>query len=155
MKRLLIAIMLAGGFANAATAAPGEIVWQGDIFVKTVTAGCQGSWAVGNFSRAVFKPANLGTNGADTKLSLIGTRNGQRYFWPGAKFGNGAIGGTGIGTTANVFTWTSNFSKATTQPATPTATTQTVVLKATITNFFNNPGCTVTVIGSLGLRPDL
>lgn len=151
MKRFTMAAMMLCGTICSASA---DTVWQGDLFIIVSNATCAANnLPVGAFFRAVFKPANIDDNGTDTKLSLIGSRNAQRYLLAGKAFGNGTFSGTGIGTTADHFTWNSVFTAASAAPA-PTINTQAVTLKATIATFDDIAGCTLTIHGSLGKRPN-
>lgn len=154
MKQALFAIALLGTTAMSAQAV--DFVWQGDIFVKTVQGSCAPNGiSSGTFFRGVFKPKGEGTNGPDTKLSLIGQRNAMRYIFTNAAYGNKpSVPGTFITSTANVAEVNANFSQASATPANPTANTQTIVLKGRITNFAAIGGCTATIVGSLGLRVD-
>jgi hypothetical protein len=154
MKQVLFAIALLGTTAMTAQAA--EIIWQGDVFVKSVVGSCAGAGITsGTFFRGVFKPKGEGTNGPDTKLSLIGQRNAQRYLFANSAYGNKpSVAATFITSTANVVELNSNFSQAKATPANPTANTQTIVLEGKITNFAAIGGCTATIVGSLGLRVD-
>lgn len=129
-------------------------VWQGDMFITAASTACAADgWTINDYMRAVYRPANLVDNGIDSKLSLIGPRNAQRYLVANAAFaGSGTYQGVMITSRANLQSWTSTFSSATVMP-TPTATTQTVVVKATINNFGDVIGCKVTLRGSLGRRP--
>lgn len=151
MRRLVLGTLLLAGAALPAFATE---VWQGDMFVTAVTSACAADGLVVNdFFRAVYKPRNLVDNGVDTKLSLVGPRNAQRYM-----VANGPLTGTGnyqatmITSRANVDSWNGGFSAASVLP-TPTATTQTVVVKVTLNTFGDVAGCTVTLKGSLGNRP--
>jgi hypothetical protein len=158
MKRLLFVVCLLASSAGSSLAA--QVVWEGELYLETVTPACAtGDFRTGFFSshfHAVFRPANLGDNGPDTFLSLITPRSAFQYTFPGQDFGNGTFSATGIGGTAKVFTWnTSKFTLASVKPAQLAPNTQTIVLKAKITNFLSNAACTVTVIAGLGLRPNL
>jgi hypothetical protein len=156
MKRLIMAAMLLGGIAVPASAA--EVVWQGDMYFITVSAACKTKgFNVGSYYRSEFKPRNLGDNGPDTKFSLVTQRSAVAYHWTGADFGNGAIPGNGIGSTANAFSFTSTFTGSGTLPAAAniTPTTRSITVTAKIANFFNTTGCNVTLKGNLGQRLDL
>jgi hypothetical protein len=167
MKVLIVVASLIAGFAAPASATT-LAVWEGFVYVTDVkeatvgactgTTGPGGGVTTGFFTsafHAVFKPAGLVDNGADTKLLLITNRSAFHHLWQGKAFGPGNIPTTGFGGTANIFTYTSTFKSASISPAAPTATTQTVVLKAKVSNFFDNADCTVTLIGSLSNRPNL
>ena len=151
MKRLVTAAMLLAGTGLPAFATE---VWQGDMFITAATTACAADGITANdFLRAVYRPRNLADNGVDTKLSLIGSRNAQRYFVANAPLtGTGNYEGILITSRANFQSWTGTFSGATVTP-TPTATTQTIVVKVTFKNYGDIVGCTATLKGSLGHRP--
>lgn len=142
------ALLLGVTTANSAT----YLSWQGDLFVTAANAGCASTgFAKGDFFRATYLPHSLGSNGADTRLSFIGSRHAQRYLKANAAYGNGTWRGTTItGLSAGLLTYNSTMSSASVSPASPTSSTQTVVLKGTLTNFFGTTGCTVSFSGSLG-----
>jgi hypothetical protein len=156
MKRLVLAIgiLAFSGISAFAT----QVVWQGTIFVVAVSdaAACNtGGISVGSYFEIVFRPANIGTNGADTKLALHSPRSAFDFVWTGKPFGNGITDYTSIGGTANVFTTTQKFSKTSLKPAPLAATTETVEIKGTIANFLNTPGCTASLMGAAVNRPGL
>jgi hypothetical protein len=169
MRKLLWGAAAIGIAAVATPAAATEqAVWEGFVYltnVKETTAGaCTGKTGPGggldtgffaSALHAVFKPAGLVNNGADTKLLLITNRSAFHHLWAGKSFGPGNVPSTGFGGTANIFTYTSTFVTAILTPAAPTAKTPTIVLKAKISNFFGSTGCTATIAGSLGNRPNL
>ena len=152
MKSLPAAALL---LAAAITPGLATEVWQGDLFITTASAGCANDGiAVGDYFTAIYRPRNLVDNGPDTRLALVASRSAQRYEVTNAPLsGSGPYKGVFITSRANVQTWTGTFSAASVSPATPTATTQTVVIKATFTNFADVVGCTATLKGSLGNRP--
>jgi hypothetical protein len=152
MKRLLVATaVLCAGFAGSASALT---LWQGNMMITAVNSTCvANNWNVGNFFTVAFRPANIGPdNGSITRLSLIGSRNAQTYGLTN-DFVNGTYSGNGIGSTAFPSSWTSAFTKVSVKPA-PDTTVKSVTLKATIANFFNTAGCTLTIEGAAYLRPD-
>ncbi len=152
-KTFVLATALLCGQGISAQAA--EVIWQGDMFVTVANAACEsGGIVVGSFYRAVFKPRNLEDNPADTRLAMFGSRQALHHNWTGANYGNGPVDGIVIGSKGNAGSVSSTFSQALIQPATLTATTKTVTVKGRITNFFAVSGCTATLIGSLGNRPD-
>jgi hypothetical protein len=158
MKRVFSAALLWAVIIYPAVAA--QVVWQGDLFIKEMhgEACVSGDFQTGQYAsyfRAVFKPANLGDNGPNTKLSIVTPRSALQYQWNAASFGPATVTGTQIGGTANVVTSTATFLVANLSPAAPTEDTQTVVIRAKIQDFFGNAGCTVRLIGSLGNRPGL
>jgi hypothetical protein len=157
MKQFIIA---AGLLAMSASSSYATLaVWEGELFVRTASAACKPQGIDGGFFanhwHAVFKPRGIGTNGTDTKFSALNQRSAFQLTWHSRPFGNGVVDGTGIGGTANLTTWKVTFSGATMSPPVPVPTTPTVILRATIANFSGITGCTVTVVATLGLRPNL
>lgn len=131
-------------------------VWQGDAFIIAKNAACNANnWAVGDFFRSVIRPANVGTNDANTRLTLIGARIAQRFQMANQELaGNGTYTGTFITSMAGFISWSDGtFASAKLKPA-PTPTTQTLSLNVKLGNFSGLPGCTVTLQGSYNLRPE-
>jgi hypothetical protein len=154
MKRLAIATVLLAGTAFPASAVE---VWQGDMFITAASAACVAEgYTVNDFFRAVYRPRNVEDNGIDTRLSLISARNAHRFLVENAPLtGAGNYHGNKIGSTAAFSSWDSTFSAASVTPPLPTVNTQTVVIKVTFKDFADFPGCTATLQGSLGNRPNL
>jgi hypothetical protein len=154
MKSLFAAAAIVAVCASAASA---ETVWQGDLTITKLVAGastCQAKgWDVGAFFRTEVKPAGLPGNTADSKFSLIGTRNAQQYQLTGNSLVAGTYDGLGIGGTANRFTWTSKISGVTPSPSLAPAH-KAVYLTLTVDTFFGITGCKVKLQGGLGLRSD-
>jgi hypothetical protein len=152
MKPFLLACALLAGSAFPAMAQ----VWQGDAFIVKITPACKtNGWAVGDFFRTVMSPANVGENDANSRLSLYGARVAQRFFMQNqALAGNGTYTGTFITSRAGFLSWTNGtFSGARIKPA-ATPTTQTLSLNIKVARFSDLDGCTVTLEGSLNLRPE-
>jgi hypothetical protein len=144
------------GLLLGATAYPAAAeVWQGDSFILARTVECKASnWAIGDFFRTVYRPANVGTNDASARLTLIGPRTAQRYFVnPGELVGSGNYTGTFITSMAGFVSWAGTFSSARTKPD-PTPTTPTLNLLVKLQTFSGLDGCNVTLQGSLNLRPE-
>ena len=81
MKRFLIAAAAVTTIA-AATASPAFAVqvWQGDMFLTDANAACKAKgFTVDDFFRGVYRPAGVADNGANSFLSLTGSRNSQRF----------------------------------------------------------------------------
>jgi hypothetical protein len=152
MRRLLLATI---ALASLAVPASARTVWQGDVFITAANSICQSAgWPVGNYLRVEFRPHNLTDNGSNTYLGLYSPRSAQTYSIAGKGLVAGTYAAGGITSTAFPQGWTSTFSGVSVSPA-PKLTTKTVTIKATITNFFNNTGCTVTIQGAAFQRPDL
>jgi hypothetical protein len=76
MKRSIFGALIVGCIASPVHAA--SITWQGDVFITAVNdaQACAAQFLnVGTFGRAVFRPRNLGTNGATDTLSIVFARN--------------------------------------------------------------------------------
>jgi hypothetical protein len=152
MKKFLVG---AGMLLGAVAPASAVEVWQGDLFLTVVGGACKPNWGVNDFVRAVFRPANLSDNGPDSRLALFSTRVVQRYTVAGGPFKSGSFAATGIFSSTNMPNWTGTLSQVNVKPATQTASTPSVTIKARISNFSDIDGCIVTLEGVLGKRPDL
>jgi hypothetical protein len=152
MKRLVTTAALLAGLVSSASAVE---VWQGDLFITTANATCRENGVnVNDFVRAVYRPANVSDNGPDARLSLVGTRNAQRYSFTGVLVdGGGSYNGQIISSTANYGTWSDTYQGAKVRPVTPAVTTPTVTFKIVIKQYATFAGCNVTLSGSLGHRP--
>jgi hypothetical protein len=76
MKRTIFGALIVGCMASPVHAA--SITWQGDVFITAVNnaEACAAQFLhVGTFGRAVFRPRNIGTNGATDTLSIVFPRN--------------------------------------------------------------------------------
>jgi hypothetical protein len=153
MKRLASVCLLLGATSFPAF---GLEVWQGDMFVTAASPRCaRNGVSVNDFFRAVFRPRGLENNGADTRLSLFGTRSAHRYLFRNrALAGDGQYQGDFISPQAVVASWNGEFSDASVEPPSPTGSTPTVVVKLRLRDF-GDFGCTLTLEGSLGNRPNL
>ena len=106
---ILVGALLAAGASTASAqelASAPPPVWQGDLFVKSVTSLCNGITSPGNFYRAVYRPhiAPPPKNQAAEALALNGQRSefileatGTTLRSKGAK-----ANGTNIGSRAEV-----------------------------------------------------
>ena len=155
MKRIVKA-GIAGILLAAATSSASAIeVWQGNLFITAANNACNGTpWTVNTFFTAVYRPSGLSNNGGSTRLALFLTRYAATYAVSGALSGNGQYQATRITPAASVFDWSGTYAKASVKPASPTATTKTVVVKVQLAKFGNTGKCKVTLQGSLGKRPD-
>ncbi|HVZ50515.1 MAG TPA: hypothetical protein VG986_00995 [Pseudolabrys sp.] len=132
-------------------------VWQGTLFFTATdinAAACSGS-GVSQYSSvlAVMAPAKIDTNGTNTRLTIFFPRSASNFtIANGTLNGAGNYTGTELSSKAHVFSWSGKFSGASTKP-TPIATTPSIAVKFTVTNFENLIGCSATLAGVLGLRP--
>ena len=159
MQKLAIlggAIMAVG--VSTASGAQQPAVWQGDLFVTTVTSVCTSKdvTSVGDFYRSVYRPniAPPPDSQADEALSLIGSRNAVILEATGK-----TLRGKATANTLAIFSHAEVTSSTTTVDLTITPTkitpsTPSVEINGTIKNFYNNTGCNITVVGALGLRHD-
>lgn len=156
MKRLALAAMLTTGTIPSASATE---VWQGDLFITAANATCVNSgFSVNDFFRSVYRPNGLEDNGPDARLTLISARVAQRYSVTGALSAGKklkAYSGQIIYSTAGFASWDGTYKLATVTPATPTVNTATVTIAVTFNDFASFVGCTATLKGSLGNRPNL
>ncbi len=134
--------------ANALT------TWQGDVFLKTATGPCEAQGITADtFYRGIYRPANIDDNGTSMELAFIGTRGAFHFEKTGA-FANGSWTSAAISARAHLFSYTATVTAAKSAPASPTMTTQAITLSGKIANYFGAAGCTVTFIGTFGLRPE-
>jgi hypothetical protein len=148
----------------AATPAQAEVAWQGEVVIASVTAGCGTSWQVGNFARAVFRPANDGntitTNDADAYFSIFTLRSAFAHKVVGGQFVLGGTGdpyvGAGISSRGKSFNFQGGtYRSLVAVPSTITAATPTIRISGSITKFSNVPGCTIAFRANLVRRSDL
>ena len=149
------AIMAVG--VSTAGGAQQPAVWQGDLFITTITSTCttEDVTAVGDFYRSVYRPniAPPPDSQADEALSLIGERNAIILEATGK-----TLRGKAKASELVIFSHAEAGQAPTTvdltiTPAKIRSSTLSVEIKGTINNFFNDTGCNVTVVGALGLRP--
>jgi hypothetical protein len=149
------AIMAAG--VSTAIGAQQPAVWQGDLFVTTITSTCASEdvTAVGDFYRSVYRPniAPPPDSQAKEALSLVGTRNAFILEATGK-----TLRGKASANTLVIFSRAEVGSSTTTvdlkiTPTKITPSTPSVEITGTINNYFDNTGCNITVVGALGLRP--
>ena len=162
MKRVLASAALLAWFASPAAALT---LWQGDMFVTAIRETTPGTSckkvdvAVGDFSRAVFRPKHLAGNGENDLLSFVGAKNAVQLFptTPAGGTLNGATAGTTriIYGSAGFHKFTDvEFSGTTVTPAEPLADTPSVRIEITIKDVFSTNAarpsdCNATYAGSL------
>jgi hypothetical protein len=153
MKGSLVAAVIVAASASPAFSAQ---VWQGDLFLTGVAAACKDSgFAENDFMRAVFKPAGIEDNGTDSRLLLVGTRNAVRIAVTNGSFaGSGSYTGAAFSSQASQLSWTGTFAGVKIKPA-PSVNVASLSFQMKVTSFFDIKGCTVTLKGSLGVRPGL
>jgi hypothetical protein len=154
MNRIALAGMLLAATISSASA----LEWQGDLFITKSNAACRNEgFEVNQFFRSVLQPAGAALgNDTNTRLSLIGQRNAQRIFLQNDVLdGSGPYNGTFITSRAGFASWTDGtFSGAKLKPATLATSTPSIIVKVTINKFANIVGCSLTLEGTLGQRPD-
>jgi hypothetical protein len=148
--------LLAAGVSTASNAAE-PTVWQGDLFVRAVSAACTAEHitVVNEFYRSVYRPniASQPHNVVAEALSLISPRSAFILEATGKTLrGKAAANGLQIGSHAEADQAPTTVNLTIT-PLAITAKTPVVQIKGTINNLFNETGCNVTVSGALGLRP--
>jgi len=155
-------LLAAGGLLLAMTSNASALeTWQGHLFVIATSGTCDNDptgipITKNQFFTAIFRPRNLEDNGPDTYLSLVSQRGANSYkFANKALTGSGSVSYTGVSTKGHTYTLTTTYSGASVAPAAPTVNTQTVVVTITIANVTGYNGCTATLKGSLGNRPNL
>lgn len=151
MKRLALILACLAGSASLAHA---EIEFEGSLCLTSVSPACQPAWSKGACFAARYAPRLIGSNGADTELSMF-----DRTFAIGFKLASGnpvaatnysvamykvARGGYrhGVG-----FRFMSQV------PATPLANTPSITFTGVFTNWDELAGCSVTFRGATTLKP--
>lgn len=151
MKRLAIVaacLMASAGYAHA------DIEFEGALCITAVTSACQPDWGPGGCFTVRYAPRAIGTNGADTELSLF-----DRSFAVGLKLASGnPVAATPYSVRfAKVarggYTYTGGFRFTGQSPATPLATSPTVSFTGAFSNWDEIAGCTVSFRGSTARRP--
>lgn len=164
MKRSMLpcALSLAGVLALFPTLVRAETTWIGNIFVSAVAVpskclNSNGSSVadVGDYYRGLFRPAVSGLdNGADSYLALVGQRSSFTIMVPNNTFQAGInYGSSYVSSSLSFGSNSAGITRWTQSPATPTATTNSINITATLANFWNVKGCTVTLRGALTLAP--
>lgn len=153
---------LAGVVALLPVMASAQTTWIGNVFVSAVPApaSCLNSSGVtvaevGDAYRGMYRPAVSGLgNGADSYLALVGTRSSFTIMVPNNTFRAGInYGSSYVSSTINFGSNTAGITAWTQVPVTPAATTLNVTVTATLANFWNVKGCTVTLQGGFTLAP--
>jgi len=166
MKRTLAGAAL---FLFLAQPAHAITVWQGDMFVTSISETVAGKCAavnlqVGDFARGIFRPKGLPTNGTSDLLSLVFGRSAIQLAptTPAGGSLNAATKATVrvIYGSAGYLQFTGNDLSPTTtvNPPTLTTSTPTVAITIKIANIFSSAvatpsGCTPTFTGTLAKRP--
>jgi hypothetical protein len=154
---ILIGAILAIGVSAASKAQVPPSVWQGSVFVTSVTPTCTDTdvTAVGNFYTAVYRPNIPASppNQANEALTLVTPRSAFLLAATDKTLrGKAKADGVEIGSRAIVSEMATTVVLKIT-PATITKSTPVVQISGTINNLFNETGCNVGVVGALGLRP--
>lgn len=164
-----VALALAMTCGPLAARAATYVVWQGEAAITAASAACsvnvpeRSRIAVGAVLKSVLRPALLGNNGNDARISFI--HDSQAIF--GLDLAGGLnLPGTGTyaayGVTEYSGAAASPLIKANVggqyqafalTPAAPAATTKFVSLRGTVADFMFIPGCKVTFRASYSLRP--
>ena len=151
MKKVLA--FLAMMFAVVQTAhAASPSVWEGDLFIKSVTNACSVSGtAAGQFYRAMYNP-HSSTQPKPDSIALIGSRSALLLTSTSTTL-RGSVGyqASYISANAQIAQFFGSVSYSV-KPTTITATTPVVQISGTTSNF-GVTGCTITVVAALGLRP--
>jgi hypothetical protein len=153
MKRLAITAVLLAAASSPALAVQ---TWQGDIYITAVTAACESVGIKSNtFYRAVYRPKNIEDNGSVSKLAFFSSINAHSYTFSNvSSSGTGRYTGVVINSWPKVLRYSGTFENTSFTPTTFSATTQTLVVRLTLKNFVNTPGCSVTLRAGLGNSSD-
>jgi hypothetical protein len=144
--------------AGQAQAASEPQVWQGTVFVESVTGACTtaGVTSVGDYYTMVYRPIIPGSQTGPEGLTFIGARAGQAWYTLSAtaSFSSPAV--------ANILALyshaTSTFAASTggysltILPAPIATNTPTVTITGMLSNFWDTSGCNVTISAALAAR---
>ncbi|MBU2532421.1 MAG: hypothetical protein KKB37_06750 [Alphaproteobacteria bacterium] len=155
MKRFFISAIALVMFSFGAHAQQAT-VWQGTMMIGSVTPECVAAGIRrGDRFFSVFRPANIGTNGTETRVTINGSRAMARMVIAGQNFvNNGTYTGTHLSSRGGQTSYTGAFENVLVIPATFNENRIYVQVNARYTNFFNNTGCTVFVRTAYIKRPD-
>jgi hypothetical protein len=138
-------------------------VWEGFVTVTASTSQCSGAGggaggtAPGDTYVSIFRP-KIAVTDSPSYLSFVLlraalTQQNTSESTVHQMNGSGNYTGFGIGSRAGFGQYTGTYNLAIT-PATITASTPSVMIDGTITNFFNTTGCNVTFEGAYVARID-
>lgn len=161
MKRSsLFVLPLVGVVGLLPAVASAQTTWIGNVFISAIPspANCVNSSgvsvaAVGDYYRGLYRPAVSGLgNGADSYLALVGQRSSFTIMAPNNTFRAGInYASSYVSSSINFGSNTAGITAWTQAPATPGAGTANITLTATLANFWNVKGCTVTLQAGFAL----
>lgn len=142
MKRFLMAALL----MLPAMGAQAETLWTGNAFVTTASTACGTSARVGDFFRAIYRPAGTGLgNGANSYLSLTSSRANFAVTVPNNTFRmNINYTGRTVGSTVSLGTHAGGILLWNESAAFATGTAN-ITVTARFAKFFGTTDCTATV----------
>ena len=155
MKRYLVLAVVMLGTMNAHARA--EVVWVGEVIVKTASPSCGTEWLVGDFGSSIFRPVipGNGENGTVSRLVFSGKNTVIAYEVNGEFKGDVAYNATLVSPSGIVSTFTSSggFRNATISPGQFSAGTQALRVRGTFTRFDDIAGCIVNLDGVYVKQP--
>lgn len=151
MKRLAIVLACLAAGAGSAQA---ETEFEGSLCINAVTAGCQPDWGPGACFTARYAPRNVGTNGADTELSIF-----DRTFAMGLRLSSGnpvapdfyLVSFSKVARGGSVYR--AGFKFISQSPAAPTTSTNSIILSGAFSSWDNITNCTVGFRAALTRKP--
>jgi hypothetical protein len=155
MKRSLVLAWAMLGSMNAHARA--EVVWVGEVIVKSPSPGCSTEWLTGDFGSSIFRPVipGSGENGTVSRMVFSG-KNTVIVYEVNAEFsGNVAYNATLVSPSGIVSTFTSagGIQNATISPAQFSANTQALRVRGKFTRFDDIAGCNVNLDGVYVKQP--
>jgi len=155
MKRSLVLALAMLGTMNAHARA--EVVWVGEVIVKTASPSCGTEWFVGDFGSSIFRPVipGSGENGTVSRLVFSGKNTVIAYEVNGEFKGDVAYNATLVSPSGIVSTFTSSggIRNATISPGQFSASTQALRVRGTFTRFDDIAGCIVNLDGVYVKQP--
>ena len=147
---LALAVLL-----GAAPGASADTIWVGKAQVAAAATACGTSVAVGDYATVTYRPAGQAGNGGDSNLAYVTQRSSYAMYVPKNTFqANINYAAVVVGSWVTyesvnkigaITAWTASSAFG------PTAVH--VHLKATFTNFWGLPGCTVSMDAPMEEQP--
>lgn len=149
MRKLILAVAILAQVFGARA----ESLWVAEARVIAVTTQCSGSTAVGDFFRAIYRPAGASIgNGANSHLALFSQRSSFVMRVPNNKFQFGVnYTGQVVSSTITISSHAGGILQWSESAAfgSPVASNVT----ASLANFFGKTGCTATLRMPFTLLP--
>ena len=143
MLRISIAVAMLAGLALPVRA---ETEFEGSLCISATNTACQAAgWNAGYCLGVRYAPRNVGTNGADTQLSLFGQNFAVGFaLASGNPVSSAFLNVTAAKVAGGGYTYPLKFRLTSHSPAAPATTTPNIVFNGVFANWDEIPGCNVT-----------